>query len=1526
MPDLSARRVLRRMLGARTGDAPDAGVAAAATGARAVALLESLISDAAGLGAGFPADAAARAFAAEAAAGDLNFLDRPLAALDGAGARAGLSTAVGMALGGLRATAFLSGGDLAGALDVLADAVARRVPLVVHLAARDAAGGTHGAYHAAAASGAVLLFAASAQEAVDLALVGRRLAEEALTPVVVAQDPEAALAVQDVVLPSRALVARLLGSPSDTVHAATPAQEMLFGRHRRRLPAWHDAARPAAHGTLLPPAAAAAGDAARRAYLDGSTPAMLQAAVDAVAEATGRRLDPLRLHRADGARALLVVEGAAVETATAVADRLRGGTLLGGAKLGVVGVRALRPFPADRLAELLRGRAAVAVLERCDAPLDGEGPLAREVRSVLSRRREAGERDLPRLTTALYGLGGSGLRAADLERLGRELLGDPAALPPGPRYLGIDLAPAADGRPKRQVVADALRRAAPEAAALGLRASGPVPGGLLPPGAFTLAFERRAGGAGDGVAAAAASLLHRTAGGHLRGRTAVSWERWGGTLTDRVTWSPAPLVDPGDDVLADLGVCLCPSEPPRAEVVRGLARGGVLLFERPEEGWRRAPAMAFVRAAEEQAVKLFALPAYGEPELRREHLLGALAGVLTATGRVELKPRRLAEARRQVLVARGLGAAEVERRLAALAAGRDRVHELTRAEIVALVPAGEVADGDEPEVPEAARRLLSGAGGAFAGSELGRLWDRMAEAEPGAPPLPEPHLAARSQPAAAAALASTATGRTLLPVFDPGACTGCGDCWTVCPDGAVGPAVLGAAALLDRGMALAAARGRSADALRRISGKLVAALHRQAAAAEGATTAGELFAAAWPGVVDRTPVGDEVKLALRAACSAVQEAIAELPVARTAAFFDDPEAAAAGSGELFTLAIDPDACKGCGLCIEACSPGALTAGRDDVRRSRRERALWRLVEELPAPAAETVERARRHPEVGPLAGALLTPEARRTLVGAGPGEAGSGDALALRQALGAVAFHLAPRRRALLDRIDGLAAELAEAIQAGMARALPGRDLASLSQGLAALELPEADLAELASRVETAFESERVDVPRLRHLVDAARGLADLRWRLTAGEAGQDRALYGVVAGPGPAAAWAGAFPGNPFTVPVTVTAGGDAAALARGVAEAALHAAVDGARALRRARLELEAKGGPAAEGRVAEELDRLRHLSWRELSADERALCPPLVLVASEDALAATSLPGLAALVDDELPVKVLLLSAAHLGIAEELPDGRPDDPSAWAPSAGAGLGAVLLGRRAFAAQCSPGHPDHLEAAVAAALEHDGPAVVRVHAPSPERHGFAPAAGRQRARSAVAARVWPLWTSAAPDADPSERRFDLAGNPEAGDLSVADWALGEARYAAHLPPLDGRRPGPLPLAEWLALAAPERTGHTPTLEGPDGAAREVSAPLARAAAERGAAWRALEARSAATSGAAEPAAKPVTEAASERRHQAELGALRAAYEAQIADLERRMQTEMARKVRGKLLALAARRPVAAGGAADGGAEVPGR
>ena len=86
---------------------------------------------------------------------------------------------------------------------------------------------------------------------------------------------------------------------------------------------------------------------------------------------------------------------------------------------------------------------------------------------------------------------------------------------------------------------------------------------------------------------------------------------------------------------------------------------------------------------------------------------------------------------------------------------------------------------------------------------------------------PDPYLALGTVPPLASELRDLSPARRSLPRFDPVACTGCGHCWSRCPDAAIGATALTPAELLEAGI-----QASGASALRPLAKPLAGRIGR----------------------------------------------------------------------------------------------------------------------------------------------------------------------------------------------------------------------------------------------------------------------------------------------------------------------------------------------------------------------------------------------------------------------------------------------------------------------------------------------------------------------------------------------------------------------------------------------------------------------------------------------------------------------------------------------------------------------------
>ena len=1452
----------RKVFGAPPGsDIRDEGLATVLDGNSAVALAEASISGHAVLGGTSPSADAERVWRGEIENGNTNLYGEPLAAQSAEGPRGMVAAATGLALAGRRATAFLSGPDIAAAQDLLISAAGKHVPLVLHVGTRAVAahggalGSGHDCIHLSADSGFFMLFASNVQEAVDFTYISRRVAEDTLVPGLVVMDGEqTALAAQDARLLSPAQAGALLGPAAQHINTPTAAQKLLFGETRQRMPAWQDLDEPLLSGALFSPDSFALGAFGRRPFFDAFVDESLSAAFDLFAAKTGRRHAPVSSYRMDGAGLVLVALGAAIETARSAADRLRKQHKL---RVGVLGIHSLRPFPGELLADALGNRDQVLVLERADAPLSGEPPLTREIRATVS---SAGISCSP----VVYGVGGLPLRVADLVALCR------SEHTVGTRYLGLNFDDTSGNQPKREVLLDALRRAYPALAANGVRATEPEP--AASGDRLTIAIERT-GDAGQEIAGASGSLLFELEEGHIRSRPAVVSGDWSQRRVDWISHGGDTLHDPGDGLVADVTLDV--------------------------------PSGSIVLAGESRRFNVPLDDGNGDASTRAELLLGGLFGVLLEAGLIEEKTRRVVSARRNQL--ESIGAHLRDSRMEAFQAGIDGVTEASDGDAPA---AGSAPDKPERETPAIVRHLRRDDDQV---ASLPRFWDQVGVLWRDSKQeqlTADPYFASGTIPPLSSTFRDFSDARQVLPTFDPALCTGCGHCWTQCPDSAIGVVAVTPAALIDAGIKLS-----GADAVRQVAPKLASRIiSANKSSDSGTATFGPMLDDAFAWLEGKMPLADDRKQAITEGLASIGEKFSQLPVAVTAPFFKEPEARKKDSAELLSVVINPDACKACGICISSCEPDALRLEEQNTARARDAQALWSCWSATPDTASETIERVAENPDVGAMAALLLSRYCQFAVAGGDGAEPGSGEKMAVRLLLAATEFQQQP----LVQQFAASLKESGDAITALLHETLSGTlemdDLDAISEQLRSTGSPRVDARTLSATAGTSADDHSVETDHLLRLIDLSKNIAAAHERLLQGKHGLGRARYGLAIAGGRTTAWAGAFPQNPFQAPVLIDMSGDAAQLAAGLVEGHLHETTDLARLMRLARLEIDKPDGADWQR------EALASLRWQDLSDDEYALCPPLVLIGSEEMLAGSGLGQLTWLLNSRLPVKVLVLQSLDFGIA-----GGGVHESAPSPvnNPRASLSLLALAQRnAFVAQTSVADAVHFGDCVLEALRHDGPALIQAYAPSPARHGFASDLSVQQAALAVRSRVLPLYRYN-PSADGVfGSRISLDGNPQPTELltaeddderplTPADWAMGQQRFKNTFTPLGAEAKAPVPLHEWLQLQGAERTRKTPYLatgSGDDEQRFSMSPALIDTVVNCLDTWRTLQELSGIVTPFTERLEQEIRDAVA-AEHRAELDEQKRAAEAEINAIREKTEAEIASKIRSRLMALASRK-----------------
>ncbi|MDT8368545.1 MAG: 2-oxoacid:acceptor oxidoreductase family protein [Longimicrobiales bacterium] len=1528
------------------------GIPTACDGSDAVVHAETHASEAAGAYPITPSTQMGEGWALAVAAGKRNVFGRRLIFFEPEGEHAAAGVTAGMSMTGLRATNFSSGQGIAYMHESLYAAAGKRLPYVLNVAARAMtkhalnvhAG--HDDYHAVDDTGFFQLFAKNVQEAADFTLIAHRIAELSLTPGLSAQDGFlTSHVIEDVLLPEPELIREYLGDPSDLIEAPTPAQRLVFGETRRRVPELFDLDYPAMLGVVQNQDAYAQGVAAQRPFYFDHVRALTDQAFAEYAELTGRRYARTQGYRLEDAEWVLAGMGTVVPNAEAVVDHLRAR----GVRVGVLNLTMFRPFPSDLIAHLLAGKKGVTVLERVDQPLAVDPPLLREIRSAMGqalengraatsgRRRfglpsaEGGPRpfadlpllgpdDIPDFWAAGFGFGSRDLQGSDLvaavEHMQRGSSGRRHY------YIGVDFIRKNTRLPKLQLWQDQLQEAYPDIAEHALPPSEHL--NLLPSDAISLRIHSVGGwGAitmGKNVALTAFELF----GMHVKANPKYGSEKKGQPTTFYAVLSHEE-VRPNAE-LKYVNVVLSPDANVfgHSNPLAGLAPGGVFVIQgdrSPEEVWHGFPEY-IRRDIRDRDLQVYVLDGFGianeeasDAELRYRMQGAAFLGAFFRTSPL-LEQEGMSEAR----LFEGIGA-QMRRKFGSKGERvvDDNVRVIRRGfnEVVPVLPA-DFDEADEVAAAPAARIPSQMDIPAEPGiADPGRFFEQVcAVCAVGQDGLADPFTAISAIPAATSAVRDMTSIRFEVPDFVAERCTGCSQCWVQCPDAAIPGLVTPVEELLERAAAHAS-NGRSTDRVKQVS-KHIARESRKVLEAAPFRTFAEVAATAYSNVADRLGWDPERRAQLDEEWGRVYGVLADFPLARTVPFFDVPERKEKGSGGLLSITINPEACKGCNICVEVCPEEALVTVRQDEEIVDRLRRNWAFWETLPDTPDRYVNVTDIDEGIGVLSSLLLRKKNYRSMAGGDGACMGCGEKTAVHLVVSTIEAVIQPRVHAFVRKLDRLIQELDTRVRDLVAKHASPEEAA---RGAAVVELPD-------------------DARATADLMNRTRGaLQDLRWRYEKGPSGRGRAPLGITNSTGCSSVWGSTYPYNPYPFPWVNHLFQDAPSIAIGVFEGHMRKMVDGFTQVRRAEALVEDRYD--AERNEVE----FEGLDWRGLTDEEFRLCPPILTIGGDGAMLDIGFQNLSRLMASGKPIRVLVLDtqvysntggqACTSGFT-----GQVADMSAWG-SAQHGKEEVrkelswiaMAHRGVFVHQSSQALASHLMQGVVKGLNSRRPAIFNIYTPCPVEHGLPDEWAPEAARLALESRAFPFLTW-----DPDGGRdvadcLTLDGNPaieetwpvytltfldeegaeqtEELPLTTADWAFTETRFRKHFRVLDRDAwddDAQVLFHEFVMMSPEERDGRSPFIWALEKDKRRsrvaVSKEIVFLAEERLSFWHQLR----------ELAGLDVPDEVRERMD-AEAGAR---FEARVAELQAEYEAKMTR-LRADLPAAVARR-MAQGLLAHGG------
>jgi pyruvate-ferredoxin/flavodoxin oxidoreductase len=648
------------------------GVRAAMDGNTAAIMCERESTDGAGAYPITPSTQMGEYWAEAAAAGYINISGRPLIFIEPEGEHSAAAVTAGMSMTGLRAANFSSGQGIAYMHESLYAAVGKRLTYILNMGCRAMTKASlnvhagHDDYHCVDDTGFFQVFAKNAQHVADLNIIAHRIAELALTPGIVGQDGFLTThLIESLLIPERELIAEYLGRPDDVIDTPTPAQKIIYGDQRRRIPELWTVDDPVLSGSVQNQDSYMQSVAAQRPYFFDHVQELTERAFDEFHELTGRRYSRVMSYRCDDADYLILGQGSLIPTAEAVADYLRKER---GVKVGVVNLLMFRPFPGDLLSQVLQGKKGVAVLERVDQPLASDLPLIREIRSTLSKSLENGRstngagqpypdlanykslKDMPELYSGSFGLGSRDLQPegviAAIENM----------LPDGQKkrmfYLSIDFVRQSMMTPKQEIYQQSVMDAYPKVAELAIRGSENP--NLMPEGSITVRMHSVGGWGAITTGKNLALTLFDLLGYHVKANPKYGSEKKGQPTSYYLSAAPEPIRINCEYFYVDLVLSPDPNVFSHTNAVAGLNKGGVLVMQSdaasPKEFWDAIP-HRYRKTIVENDIRVFYLDAFRiardeatDPELQLRMQGIAFQGAFFAASPL-LEKHELTEAR-----------------------------------------------------------------------------------------------------------------------------------------------------------------------------------------------------------------------------------------------------------------------------------------------------------------------------------------------------------------------------------------------------------------------------------------------------------------------------------------------------------------------------------------------------------------------------------------------------------------------------------------------------------------------------------------------------------------------------------------------------------------------------------------------------------------------------------------------------------------------------------------------------------------
>ncbi len=1386
------------------------GVRQAMDGNAAVIMCERESTDAAGAYPITPSTQMGEFWAVEAGNGHVNISDRPLIFIEPESEHAAAGVTAGLTMTGLRSTNFSSAQGVAFMHESLYAASGKHLPYVLNMGCRAITKASlnvhcaHDDYHCVDDTGFFQVMANSAQEAADLNIMGHKLAELALIPGIVAQDGFLTThLIESLNVPERALIKEFLGRPDDIIPCPTPAQKMLFGEKRRRIPAIWDVDNPVSSGSVQNQDAYMQAVAAQRPYFFEHIPALCDQVMAEFTKLTGRHYARISTYKIEGADYVIMGQGSMISTAHAVADYLNETR---GLKIGVLNLTMFRPFPGDLISKALKGKAGVVVLERTDQPLAEDLPMVREVRAAVSKSIENGifkdgdtphpeyeiyktEYDAPRLYSGSYGLGSRDLQPEGLIAAIENML-------PGGKhkkffYLSVDFLHDTADSPKQELYQEELLEHYPRIKEMALRGSENP--NLMPKGAITVRMHSVGGWGAITTGKNLAMTLFDLLDFDIKANPKYGSEKKGQPTTYYLSAAPEPIRINCEYNYVDVVLSPDPNVFGHSNPVAGLKKGGVLIIqsslETAQEVWESFP-LHGQRYIVENDIKVFYIDAFkiareeaSNPELQFRMQGIAFQGAFFAASPVmetaKLNEKSLFRAIEDQLQQKfgSKGKRVVEDNLRVVRRGFEQLNEITQKSVS---NASQKQLKRQSHLPVMLKQLPANETRI---SDIHRFWEQTGSfymSGKGNDNIVDPFIGLSLVPASSGLFRDMTAIRFDHPTWIAENCTACGNCYTVCPDSSIPGLVNSISEIFESTIQQIERGGMPTRHLRRAARTLENKLREAVTEAGESANVNVLLKEMIQQTLLESELEENDKNTLAVELDRFEGIIGDFKFASTKPYFINKEKKSKGSGGLFSITINPYTCKGCMECLDVCDDDALIAEQQTTASTQKLRDEWNYWLTLPTTSPEYIRVDDIDEKIGALDTIFLDKSTYESMVCGDGSCLGCGEKSIIHLFTSTVTAMMQGRVKKHLNLIDELIIGLEKHIRMKLVEPMDLSDTSAITQIVAEHQEKDLTLSRLSQGLDDHGSSASIDSEWLQEITQLLEKLKHLKWQYTHGTTQTGRSNLGMINATGCTSVWGSTFPFNPYPFPWSSNLFQDSPSVAMGLFEGHMVKMADGFKAIRRAELELSGKYNPEIHDSF------FTYFNWKQFSDEEYRLCPPVVSVGGDGAMYDIGFQNLSRMMMSGMPIKVLVLDTqvySNTGgqactstyisqVADMTPFGKH---ATGKEEVRKEMSVIAMAHRTtFVHQSTLGNINHMIEGFIDGMNSRRPALFNTYAVCQPEHGVADDATARQSKMALESRAYPSF-SYNPDLGITfEDGCSIEGNPSID----SDWVSYDLKY----------------------------------------------------------------------------------------------------------------------------------------------------